>query len=135
MRIVIVDTGTGDVDTEMREELLAWARGLNLDTDRACTRFVLIETPAGYWEAHFSLHRQRDGHDYVLPGTNRIAVDYDSVVRMAPTNDWPRWFGQPDGEMPDLPVAALLEALDVAGEARLQLHVTARRRIRMAAHG
>lgn len=132
MKVVIVETGTSDVDAEMRDELLTWARSLGLDTKIAATRFVLAEDPAGYWCAHFSLKRQKDGRDYVMPGTNRVAVDYDSFIRISPMNDVPRWFPQVD-EVPDMPIAALLEALDVAADARLQLRVASRRNNRMAA--
>lgn len=133
MKVIIVETGTTDIDMEMREELLAWARGLGLDVKIATTRFVLAEEPMGYWRAHFSLKRQVDGRDYVLPGTSRVAVDYDSLVAIAPLNDVPRWFPTVD-EAPDMPIAALLEALDVAADARLQLSVAARRNNRMAAY-
>lgn len=133
MRIVIVETDTSDIDAEMRQELLIWASGIGLDTKRAGQRFVLTENAAGWWDAHFTIRRQRDGHDYVLPGTGRLAVDYGAKVLIAPMNDWPRWFGQPD-DVPDMPIADLLELLDVAADARLQLRVTAHQRNRMEAY-
>lgn len=130
MRIVIVQTGTSDVDGEMREELLTWARGIGLDTKLACAAFVLAEEPAGCWTAHFSMKQQHDGRDRILPGTNRLATDYGSVALPAPKSDWPRWFDQPD-EVPDIPIPALLEALDVAAASRLALRSFAYRRDRM----
>lgn len=133
MRIVIVETGTSDVDGEMREELLTWARGIGLDTKLACTAFVLAEEPAGSWTAHFSMKQQRDGRDRILPGTNRVATDYGSVALPAPKIAWPRWFDQPD-EVPDIPFPALLEALDVAAASRSALRSFAYRRDRMEAY-
>jgi hypothetical protein len=133
MRIVIVETDTGDIDADMRHELLTWARALGLDTKQACTRFVLTEAPEGWWTAHFSLRRQRDGRNYVLPGADRLAVDYGTFVRNAPMNDWPRWFADPD-EIPDMPIPELLEALDVAATARRHLSGVAYRRNRMEAY-
>lgn len=127
MKIIIVESGTSDIDYEMRQEMLDWAKDLGVDTKRAATAFVLAETPEGGWRAHFSMKQQRDGHDYVLPGTNRVATDYGSFVVDLTEGGWPRWFGAPD-EIQPVPIPALLEVLAAAAGARLQLHVTHRRR-------
>lgn len=119
MKAIIVNTGGKYVD-DVRAELLDWARGLGVDTRIATATFVLIEDTDG-WRAHFSIKRQRDGHDYVQPGTNRAATDYGLYV--ADVDSWPTWFPQPD-ELPAMAAADLLEALDVASaqESGLRSH-------------
>lgn len=109
MKAIIVNTGGKYVD-DVRTELLDWARGLGVDTRVATATFVLIEDTDG-WRAHFSIRRQRDGHDYVQPGTNRSATDYGLYV--ADVDSWPTWFPVPD-DVPDMAAADLLEVLDVA---------------------
>lgn len=117
MKVIIVDSATDLIDAGERPQLLDWARDLGVDINRATPRFVLTPAEAGGAIAHFSLKRQRDGHDYVLPNTNRVAVDFAAFAVEVPQGSWPRWFGE-SVDVPDMPIATLLEVLAVADEAR-----------------
>jgi hypothetical protein len=127
MKAIIVETSTDVIDGEMRTELLDWARGLGLDTKRATTQFVLTEGADGAWKAHFSLKRQRDGHDYIVPGTGRAATDFNAAVFEVAEGSWPRWFGQPE-DLPLVRIAALMECLAIAASQGNELQQAARRR-------
>lgn len=116
MRVIIVDSATDKIDGGLRTELLDWARSLGVDTVRATSTFALTREADGSVNAHFSLKRQRDGHDYVLPDANRVAVDFGAAV-VPVAGSWPDWFGNPV-EVPDMPISTLLETLAVADEAR-----------------
>lgn len=118
MKVIIVATGTRYVDAE-RSKLLDWAVALGVDTKRAKPTFVLIEDASG-WRAHFAIKLRRDGEnfDYVLPGANRVATDYEGFS--AAVTSWPQWFPEPD-EIPDMSAAALLQALEVAGAQALSI--------------
>jgi hypothetical protein len=124
VKAIIVQTSTDDIDGEMRTELLDWARGLGLDTKLSTARFVLTESVEGGWKAHFSLKRQRDGHDYVLPGTNRAATDFNAVVFDVAEGSWPSWFAQPE-EIPTIQLKALMECLAIADSQANELHFVA----------
>lgn len=136
MRIVIVESGTSNVDAEMRQELLDWASALGLNVKKATPDFLLAESADGDWSAHFSIKRgpagDPDGLDVIRPGTNRVQIDYGSVQYPVEQASWPTWFGHAE-EVPDMPIPAMLELLDVAADARLQLRVTSRRNNRMVA--
>lgn len=127
MKAIIVNSGTGHVD-DVRLELLEWARNLGVDARRAKATFVLIQDADG-WRGHFSMKRQRDGHDYVEPGANRVATDFGIFV--VPVESWPEWFPVAD-TVPDIAAADLLELLDVADEQALQLRHGSLRRSRDA---
>ena len=116
--MIIVDSATSDIDGGgLRNELLEWARSLGVDTVRATPRFVLARTAEGGFAAHFSLKLQRDGHDYILPNANRVAVDFGAVTVEVAEGSWPSWFGEAV-DVPDMPIPTLLEALAVADESR-----------------
>lgn len=116
MKVIIVNAGTEHID-DVRTELLDWARGLGVDTRIATATFVLVEGVDG-WRAHFSIKRQRDGRDYMQPGTNRVATDYGSYA--VDVDSWPTWFPAPD-EAPEMAPADLLELLAVAADAASHL--------------
>jgi hypothetical protein len=124
---IIVNSGTEFID-DVRSEMLDWARGLGVDTRIATTTFVLIKDTDG-WRAHFSLKRQRDGHDYVQPGSNRVAADYGIYV--VEVDAWPAWFPAPE-EVPDMASSDLLELLSVAADAASHLRAGWHRRMRDA---
>lgn len=116
--MIIVDSATSEIDKDgLRTELLDWAGALGVDTVHATPRFALTRTTDGRFMAHFSMKLQRDGHDYILPNANRVAVDFGSVVIEVENESWPRWFGEAV-EVPDMPIPMLLETLAVADEAR-----------------
>jgi hypothetical protein len=115
--VIIVDSATSSIDGDgLRSELLKWAQSLGIDTIHATPRFVIARTPEGI-AAHFSMKLQRDGHDYILPNANRVAVDFGSVVVPVENDSWPGWFGEAV-DVPDMPIPTLLEVLAVADEAR-----------------
>lgn len=121
MKAIVIDSGNDYIDP-MRRELLDWARGLGVDTRTAMARFMLAEHADG-WRAHFGMKRQRDGHDYVLPGTNRVAADFDLAVPVA-EGSWPAWFGDAT-DFPDVEPAFLLELLWVVDDAGSRLRSAA----------
>lgn len=112
MKAIIVDTGNDHVD-DVRRELLDWAEGLGVDVRNVSSTFLLLQIEQK-WRAVFSIRRKRDGHDYVVPGTNRLATDYGSYA--VDVESWPSWF-PPPSEVPLMTAANMLELLDIAAEA------------------
>lgn len=118
MKAILVNTDVSGMHGDYLQALLDWARGLGLDTKVATPRFALIEHDDG-WHGHFAIKLQRDGHDYIAPGTNNVATDYDHDLRIGEPN-WPNWF--PDAvAVPDMPPAHLVEVLHLASQARHDL--------------
>lgn len=120
MKAIIVDTATSAIDEEWRLEMLDWARSLGVETSRATSAFVLLESGGG-WTAHFSLKRlKQSGHSFVDHSTGRIAVDYGCFRAPVAADSWPRWFGLPI-ELPEIPAAHLLNILSAADDAAAAL--------------
>jgi hypothetical protein len=126
LKVIIVDSSTSAIDGKLRNEMLDWARSLGVDTKVAKAQFAIAGNADGRCWAHFSMKRQRDGHDYVLPDTNRVATDYGSFVVEVAQGSWPRWFGDPE-DVPDVPVPALLEIVDAVKAASDHLAWRAKR--------
>lgn len=124
MKAIIVESATHLIDGGMRTELLNWAQSLGLDTARATTTFMLTSSAEGKWKAHFNLKRRRDGHDYVLPGTNRVAVDFNAAVYDVAEGSWPQWFGEPQ-DLPLVRLEALMECLAIAASQASELSAAA----------
>jgi hypothetical protein len=130
VRVIIVESGTRHID-DVRREMLTWAEDLGVNTKKAMATFLLAEDDLGYWSAHFSIKRgpagDPNGPDIIIPGTNRLDVDYGGAVFPVKWASWPKWFGTPE-DISATPVPALLELLAIAESARLQLRVAHHRR-------
>lgn len=133
MKAIIVDSSMPELDG-VREELVDWARSLGANVKKATSLFILAQDDRGGWQAHFSIKRgpegNPDGPDLIVPGANRVQVDYGCTVIDVEQASWPSWFPAAD-DVPDLPVSALLEVLDVAKAANLELRFNLRGRDRL----
>lgn len=133
MKAIIVNGRMREVDG-VREDLVDWVSGLGVSTKKVIPLFILAQDEHGNWQAHFSIKRgpegNPDGPDLVVPGANRVQIDYGCAVIDVVQASWPRWFPAAD-DVPDLPVSALLEILDVAKAADLELRSKLRGRDRL----
>lgn len=98
-------------------ELLEWLRAAGANTRTLMAFGIIVEHSDG-WYYHGPSKLQRNGHDYIVPGTSRVAADYTWSVRLGDGEaPWPSWLGVAE-DLPDVDPAHVLELIHRAQEAR-----------------